>query len=69
MPHFVQGAAGKEAAPHHNVSAKKRITLKNNRTFFLGGGKTVDYSRIFTFHGVLESNPPPLKARDDGNGV
>jgi hypothetical protein len=28
MPHVVQGAAGKEAAPHHNVSAKKRITLK-----------------------------------------
>jgi hypothetical protein len=28
MPHCVQGATGKEAAAHHNVSAERRITLK-----------------------------------------
>jgi hypothetical protein len=49
MPHCVQGAAGKEAAPYHNVSGKKRIRLKNNKNFFLGG--------VFTFHGGLEPNP------------
>lgn len=36
IPHYVQGAAGtKEAAPRHNVSAKRRIKLK---TFFILGG-------------------------------
>jgi len=38
MPHCVQGAAGKEAAPHHNVSAKKKRTPKAIEHWFWGVG-------------------------------
>jgi len=51
MPQCVQGAAGKEAAPHHNISAKKKNSLKTIKHSFFFGGGAVDCSRIFTFHG------------------
>jgi hypothetical protein len=42
MPHFIQGAAGKkEAAPHHIVSAKKRIALKTMKHCSFGGRRLI----------------------------
>ena len=49
MPRYVQGTEGKkEAAPHHSVSAKKRMKLKDNKILVGGGGKR---RLIFTFRG------------------